>query len=62
MLGIAKRDDSRRHAARCGKLLNRSREDQERFAGRLFADADVAPAHPLPMVLAGTQIFFEPQP
>jgi hypothetical protein len=52
MLGMAKRDESRRHAARCGKLLNTSGKNQERFAGRLFADADVAPAYPLPMVLA----------
>ena len=60
MHGMAKRGESRHHAARCDKLLNRSGKNQERFFGRLFADADLAPAIALPIVLDGTQIFFEP--
>jgi hypothetical protein len=45
MFGVAERDQGRYYASLFGKCFGRYREDEERFAGRLFADADVAPTH-----------------
>src|SRR5260370_26256634 len=45
MLSVAERDEGRRDAALCSKLLRRSRKNQKWFASRSFLDVDVAPTH-----------------
>src|SRR5437868_15490607 len=45
MFGVTKSNQRRHYAAFCGKFLRRSRKNEKRFATRLFADVDIAPAH-----------------